>query len=162
TLELSDALTTNHAGSARGSVRLTGAPQGRAQPRRLREKLFLGHRPRMPPCASVPDPLALIGPRPTGGYFRRDLLNFRREAAHSPSRDLTRTLRHGGEPAAVTGRPGGTDEFLGRGGFRLHSATAGQRPRRLTLQTCLALLRADARTGTSPVQQTRQSQQRSA
>ncbi len=47
--------------------------------------------------------------------MERDLLNFRREAARPLSRDLTRTLP-GGEPVALTGRLGGTDEFLGRGG----------------------------------------------
>jgi hypothetical protein len=43
------------------------------------------------------------------------------------SRHLTRTL-HGGEPVALTGRPGGTDEFLGRGGFTPSQGRTGNHP----------------------------------
>ena len=76
------------------------------------------------PYASVrrvaqPDPRGFDWtPAGTGGYSGRDLLNFRREAAHLPSRYRTRTLI-GGEPAVLTGRMGGTDEFRGRGGYTL-------------------------------------------
>src|SRR5437867_6344739 len=68
----------------------------------------------MPPGAIAPDPVALIGPQPgPADILDATLLCFRREAAHPPSRQLTRTLRQGGEPVALTGRLGGTDEFLG-------------------------------------------------
>lgn len=54
-------------------------------------------------------------PAGTGGNLGRDLLNLHREAARPPNRNLTRTLC-GGEPVALTGRLGGTDEMLGRAG----------------------------------------------
>ena len=92
----------------------------------------------------------------------RDLLRFRREAAHSPSRYRTRTPPQADEPAVWIGRTGGTDEFLGRRGLIASAVSDGKPSRRLTPLTCLAPPRADAYDGTSPVQQTRKSQQRSA
>src|SRR6516164_11298787 len=85
------------------------------------ETVSTGHgaRPRTSPCAFRPACPCRCDwtPAGTGGHCGRELLSDRREAAHPPCRQLPRTL-HGGEPVALTGRPGGTDEFLGRRGIR--------------------------------------------
>jgi hypothetical protein len=142
--EFSDALTTNHAGPVREARRLTGAFHGRARSRRRPKTISWDVDPRQSPCATVPDPVALIGLRPgPAGIWDATCCAFRREAARPPSRNLTRTLS-GGEPVALTGRRGGTDEFLGRQGRCFpDSARSGSKSGRLTLITCLAPPRAD-------------------
>jgi hypothetical protein len=68
-----------------------------------------------------------------------------------------------GEPAVLLGRPGGTDEILGRGGTCfLRRVRAWQRPGRLTLKMCLVQLRAETPSRTAAVPHARRRQQRPA
>ena len=133
----------DQAGPVRGVGRLTGANQGRARLTKTAKRVLREVRPRKSPCAIVPDPVALIGPRPGPADIRdATWVTVRREAARSPSRRLTEPLC-GGEPVSLLGRPGGTDEILGRGDLRLHSARSWHRTRRLTLKMCLVQHRAE-------------------
>ena len=103
----------------------------------------MGLGPRKSPCALVPDPVALIGPRPgPADILDATCVTVRREAAYSPSRRLTGTLR-GGEPVSLLGRPSGTDEILGRGEVLLPSARSWQRAGCSTLKMCLVQHRAE-------------------
>jgi hypothetical protein len=106
----------------------------------------------MPPCAASPsrpvaqpDPLALIGPRP-GPAAISDATCWTL-AARLPARRAADELglpTCRDEPAVLTGRMGGTDEFLGRRGLIASAVSDGKPSRRLTPLMCLAPLRADA------------------
>jgi hypothetical protein len=144
----------------RGAAGRTGASTGRAPP-----PCRNCGTPKPPEhgCTTDPDLTGWIGPRrrPAPDMTVTDAVAVHPCAARPPSRQRTRTLR-GGEPAVWTGRPGGTDELLGRGSGTAPPCRTGTRsdagPRE-------RVGRRFARTlcdGKSPMQQTRKSQQRSA